>query len=262
MPSSTKTSELDRLIPAEVKNDPLYHAILSLARTENIRTVLEIGSSSGEGSTEAFVRGLRENQNRPQLFCMEVSKPRFEALRQRYTADSFVRPYHVSSVPVEKFPSEECLAAFYHAHLAARFGFPLNEFLRWRQVDIDYITASGVPTNGIRLIKQENGIEFFDVVLIDGSEFTGQAELAEVYGARFILLDDSTVFKNLGNFERLMADPGYRLRESNECVRNGYAIFERVNGGRPAPNSDAAMGTHIHRPQQSVHFVNPPSFLS
>ena len=34
--------------------------------------VLEIGSSSGEGSTEAFVRGLRENASRATLFCMGV----------------------------------------------------------------------------------------------------------------------------------------------------------------------------------------------
>ena len=79
MPISTTASELDRLIPPEVKDDPFYRAILSLAQTQRLKTVLEIGSSSGEGSTEAFVLGLRKNPHQPTLFCMELSKPRYEA---------------------------------------------------------------------------------------------------------------------------------------------------------------------------------------
>ena len=233
MPVSAPTSELDRLIPPEVKADPFYEAILALARTETVRTVLEIGSSSGEGSTEAFVRGLRENPFKPTLFCMEVSKPRFEALRDRYAADSFVKPYRVSSIPAEKFPSEEEVTRFYHAHLAGRF-VPLPEFLRWLRQDLDYIRAADVPKEGIKLIKEENGIGYFDLVLIDGSEFSGEVELQEVYGARFILLDDINTYKNFANVRRLLADPNYVLREASEQVRGGYAIFEQILRDSPS----------------------------
>src|SRR5436190_4822385 len=168
MPPSPPASDYDHLIPPEIKDDPFYAAIYELARTANLRTVLEIGSSSGEGSTEAFVRGLRENPRRPTLFCMEISRPRFEALRARYAADTFVRTYNVSSVPPERFPSEAEATAFYQRHLAGRF-VPLPEFLRWLRQDLEYIRTSGVPTDGIARIKRENEIEFFDAVLIDGS---------------------------------------------------------------------------------------------
>lgn len=60
MNNDIANSELNRLIPPEIKNDEFYTAIQELARKENIKTVLEIGSSSGEGSTEALVRGLPE----------------------------------------------------------------------------------------------------------------------------------------------------------------------------------------------------------
>ncbi|MBW4431333.1 MAG: hypothetical protein KME28_06295 [Pelatocladus maniniholoensis HA4357-MV3] len=43
--------ELNRLIPPEIKNDEFYATIQIIAREEDIKTVLEIGSSSGEGST-------------------------------------------------------------------------------------------------------------------------------------------------------------------------------------------------------------------
>jgi hypothetical protein len=71
-----------------------------------------------------------------------------------------------------------------------------------------------------------NGLTVFDAVLIDGSEFTGRAELDEVYGASYILLDDIRAFKNYANFARLSADPAYSLVEVSEHVRNGYAVFQ------------------------------------
>ena len=68
----------------------------------------------------------------------------------------------------------------------------------------------------------------FDAVLIDGSEFAGYAELDEVYGARFLLLDDTETFKNWENSRRLQADPEYRLIHADSETRNGSAVFERV----------------------------------
>ena len=58
-------SQLNYLIPPEIKNDEFYVAIQKICKEEDIETVLEIGSSSGGGSTEAFVTGLRENQQNP-----------------------------------------------------------------------------------------------------------------------------------------------------------------------------------------------------
>ena len=65
-------------------------------------------------------------------------------------------------------------------------------------------------------------------MLIDGSEFTGEAELAEVYGAEFILLDDVNIYKNWTNLQKLAADGNYLLRELNLAVRNGFAVFEKI----------------------------------
>ncbi|PMB30600.1 hypothetical protein CEN43_16495 [Fischerella thermalis BR2B] len=56
MNNENTNSELNRLIPPEIKNDEFYAILQRITREENIKTVLEIGSSSGEGSTEAFVK--------------------------------------------------------------------------------------------------------------------------------------------------------------------------------------------------------------
>ncbi|MBN3949754.1 MAG: class I SAM-dependent methyltransferase [Nostoc sp. NMS7] len=220
-------SELNRLIPPEIKNDEFYAAIQRIAKEEDIKTVLEIGSSSGEGSTEAFVTGLRENPNKPTLFCMEISKTRFTELKNNYKNEYFVKCYNMSSVPLENFPDEKEIIDFYNTHHTNLNLYPLERVLGWLRQDIEYVNKSGVSDNGIQKIKKENNIDCFDLVLIDGSEFTGQAELDEVYGASFICLDDITTFKNYQNFNRLLSDSDYILIISNQNVRNGYAIFQR-----------------------------------
>ena len=88
---------------------------------------------------------------------------------------------------------------------------------------------SGVTSNGIQKIKQENSIDFFDLVLIDGSEFTGSVELDEVYGAQLICLDDIRTFKNYQNHLKLLSDSNYELILQNSSVRNGFSIFKRLN---------------------------------
>jgi hypothetical protein len=222
----------DQLIPPEVYHDGLYRLIESVARRKDVRTILEIGSSSGEGSTAAFVNGMKRNPNRPMLFCTEISRVRFAALQKRYCGRGDVQCYNVSTVSPEDFPTEAEVAAFYRNSCTALNRYPLDQVLEWLRQDLDYITKSQVEARGIQLIKEQHGISHFDVVLIDGSAFTGFAELDEVYGSRIILLDDINDIKNLQSYRRLASDPQYQLMEANWNLRNGYAAFKRktVNG--------------------------------
>ena len=105
---------------------------------------------------------------------------------------------------------------------------PTREVLRWLEQDRDYLLEEDLSTSGIQHIKASNGIDTFDVVLIDGSEFTAQAELEEIYGAKFIILDDICSFKNYANYHRLRSDPLYRLIIESHDLRNGFASFERL----------------------------------
>lgn len=220
-------SDLDHLIPAEIVNDEFYETIRSLAATADIRTILEIGSSTGEGSTRAFVDGIHINPNRPLLLCLEVSVPRFQRLAQRYRYDSQVRCYNLTSVPLDRFATEVEVVNFYNSLQSALNHHSLSEVLRWRAQDVRYLEQFDSAQCGIQIIKEQNGVDRFDMVLIDGSEFTGHAELAEVYGADYVLLDDIRTFKNLQNYEQLREDPMYRVLKANPTLRNGYAVFER-----------------------------------
>jgi ADP-heptose:LPS heptosyltransferase len=226
-------NELDVIIPPEICGDEFYEVIKKLAAEANIHTILEIGSSAGGGSTEAFVSGIRDNKHQPRLFCMEVSKPRFTQLQQRYSSESFVTCYNVSSVLLTLFPSEKEIELFYRWIPSGLNNFSLERVLGCLQQDREYVASAGVPQNGIQIIKREHGITTFDMVLIDGSEFTGMAELDQVYGAHYLLLNDINGFKNRNNYQRLKQDPSYSLIKENWSVRNGYAVFQKVMSELP-----------------------------
>lgn len=221
-------SDLDRIIPPEIKEDSFYEAIYRIASTEPINTILEIGSSNGQGSTDAFVKGIGENNSRPTLFCIELSEPRFLALQNHYRNNPQVTCCRVSSVPLESFPSEEEVLQFMRTIDTPLRDFTENEVIRWLRQDIDYIKQSDAPKEGIELIRSQYEIKNFDVVLIDGSEFTGKAEFPLIYGARWIFLDDIRTFKNYNNYTYLLEDPLYELVERDLSLRNGYAIFKKV----------------------------------
>ncbi|MBR0677637.1 glycosyltransferase family 4 protein, partial [Roseomonas alkaliterrae] len=224
---SEAVSDLDRIIPPEIKNDAFYRLITELSATEDLRHVLEIGSSAGGGSTEAFVAGLARNPGQPKLFCIEVSRPRFEVLRQTYADRPFVHCYNMSSVAPSEFPSEDDVKNFYHNEKSGLRKFPLDEVLRWLEQDIAYVEGAGVEAGAIERIKAEHGIEHFDLVLIDGSEFTGEVELEKVLGARLILLDDTNTYKCFRARQRLLLDPNYELIADDQSLRNGYSAFRR-----------------------------------
>lgn len=234
--TSDSTSELNQIIPPEIQGDEFYRVIYQLAQKAKIKTVLEIGSSSGGGSTDAFVRGLRQNPVHPKIFCMEVSQVRFKKLKDTYQQDSFVHCYNVSSVAVEQFPSEADVANFYHSIQSPLQQYPLEQVIGWLHQDIEYIKQAGVTEQGIQAIKAENKIDLFDLVLIDGSEFTGSVELDTIYGAKLILLDDILTFKNYYSHQRLLADPNYRLVHQNLSLRHGYSIFSHVDYQPPTLN--------------------------
>jgi hypothetical protein len=221
---------LDTLLPPQVKNDSFYRAIIKVAATPGVHAILEIGASSGGGSTEALVKGALQNPDgRPAIHSIEVSKARIGAFNDRWKDYTFVRGYNISSVPASSFPTRDDVTLFYREVRSKLRNVRLERVLGWLQQDLDYLAAHpDLDAHGIRRIKEQAGVAVFDAVLIDGSEFTGRADMEDVYGARFLMLDDTRSYKNWENLARLERDPLYRRVKKSRWTRNGWAIFERV----------------------------------
>jgi hypothetical protein len=225
-----EVSASDRLIAPEILDDAFYGALKGLGTVEDLKHVLEIGSSSGEGSTRALVSTLRANRRRPVLHCLEVSRARFVELQRAYQKYDFVRCYNMSSVHSSRVASEDELRQFYDTHRTALNRYELATVLGWRAEGLLYLREHPeLDRDGIAEIKKANGIEHFDLVLIDGSEFTGSAELDDVYGGKIICLDDTNAFKCYAARQRLLSDPLYETLADDQALRNGYSIFCRAD---------------------------------
>ena len=109
--SILRQPELDIVIPPEISDDNFANLIRQLAAEPTVHVVLEIGSSSGAGSTAQLVAGLGEKE-RTDLYCLELSAARFAELNKRYRHVLWVHCYNLSSVPLEKMPTEAAVEEF------------------------------------------------------------------------------------------------------------------------------------------------------
>ena len=141
------------------------------------------------------------------------------------------RPY--TRVPVSytifRRAGRSCISLtdFYKKNKTALNQYPIDMVLRWKSEGLRYLRDFNVQQHGIDLIRSENNIDNFDLVLIDGAEFTGLSEFKKVYGANIICMDDVNTFKCYEAREELLADRDYELILEDFATRNGFSIFIR-----------------------------------
>ena len=222
-------SELNFLIPGEIKFDQFSELIKNLSSLSSVKKIIEIGSSSGDGSTKSFIEALSKRKDLEEItfICLELSNVRFKKLQNYLTPYKFTTAYNLSSVDISSFQSEEQVRKFYISRETNLNKNSLSTVLSWRKQDIEFIKSSGRNICGIEAIKRSQGFDSFDLCLIDGSEFTGKAELDYLLGTKYILLDDTESLKCKEAFEILNTRNDYELIEYQPNCRNGFAAFKK-----------------------------------
>jgi tetratricopeptide (TPR) repeat protein len=180
-----------------LKTDDFFSTIHDLIQEETIKTTLLIGTSFSEGSTKAFIAGVQENRNRPISYYIHHSTSELSKFKKLLSKHSHLRIQQISADSSGSFASK----------------------LR----------------DEINTIKHEEGIDNFDIVIINGSRLCSQADSNYIYiqdifnGARYILLDGINDSCNHEYYSRLVQDPSYSVITQNPEMRNGFSVFMRVN---------------------------------
>ncbi|MEH1975648.1 MAG: glycosyltransferase [Nostoc sp.] len=81
---------------SKIKYDEFFLAIRIIATSDNVKSALLIGASNGEAETEALLAGIRENINRPTLFCISVL-----STTKHYYDDGYIKCNEISSISNE-----------------------------------------------------------------------------------------------------------------------------------------------------------------
>jgi hypothetical protein len=179
---------------SEMRHDELFKAVQNMTREEKLKTAIVIGGGIGKGSIEAFLAGAQENENMLSMFYISGSRRRFVKLKKSF-ANSTVGKW--------------CRLNFY---------FLAN--------------LSEKPEKTVKNIKEQNQINYFDAVLVDGSRATYQNSLCdeirkEIHEAKLVFLEDLNARCNYLNNNEMLRDPNYFLVAHDTELRNGYAIFKR-----------------------------------
>jgi len=221
--------QYDRVIPGEICDDEFSKYITRIASNKTNKLFVEIGSSAGAGSTKQFIEALRkrEDKNLCKLICFEVSEPRSELLKTSYGQHHFVYIFNKSSIKLSEYPKYKDVIAFYLKTKSNLKRYGLIVVLSWLRLELKYLRKKGFGKNsGLEIMLKDFGDDI-DVLLIDGSEFTGEAEFHHLKTAKYVLLDDINGFKNYKNYRNLMNSSDHQIIVVNETLRNGFAIFKR-----------------------------------
>jgi hypothetical protein len=184
--------------------------------TKGLGIGLEIGGGTGDGSTQCI--GTKK------LFSIENHPDRIGRHSMNLSAKGGVSVKGTATLPslwMQKYEVEE----FYKNTKTNLNQYPLEQVLGWLEECIE--TAKDYSSNAIEDIHFEHNVNF-NFVLIDGSPFSGEAELRCVRPflaeKAIIALDDVNDIKNWANYHKLKGFA--KLLWEDWSVRNGAAIFE------------------------------------
>jgi hypothetical protein len=184
--------------------------------SEGLDVGLEIGGGTGDGSTQC-IRTKR-------LFSIENHPDRIGRHSMNLSARGGVSINGTATLQ-KLWMNQLDVAEFYGTNKTTLNQYPLDQVLGWYHECVEF--AQPYSTNAIEDIHFEHNVDF-NFVLIDGSPFSGEAELRCVRPflaeKAIIALDDVNDIKNLANYNKLK---GFgKLLWEDWSVRNGAAIFE------------------------------------
>ena len=184
--------------------------------SEGLDVGLEIGGGTGDGSTQC-IRTKR-------LFSIENHPDRIGRHSMNLSAKGGVSVNGTATLP-KLWMNKNDIEEFYRTTKTNLNQYPLEQVLDWHKECLE--TASIYSTNSIEDIHFEHNVNF-DFVLIDGSPFSGEAELRCVRPflaeKAIIALDDVNDIKNWANYQKLKGFA--KLLWEDWSVRNGAAIFQ------------------------------------
>jgi len=195
-------------------NDPFGQALAKYSKGKKIG--LEIGGGTGDGSTQCIFT--------EKLFSIEINPDRIGRHRMNLEAKGGVSICG-SAVTRDLWMDKLDILGFYTNKKTNLNQYSLDVVNGWYSECFNM--AKEFKTNAIEDIHFDHNVDF-DFVLIDGSPFSGKAELRclrpFLADKAIIALDDVNDIKNFDNYHKLKGH--VELLWEDWGVRNGAAIFQ------------------------------------
>ena len=210
----------------EISGGPFFEAIVNTIAEYKPDVIIEVGSSNGLGSTMALVIG-RDKVGTGEIHCIEIDKGRCDGFKENHRNREFVHLHEGCSVSLIDYMSEKMARTLWDNNPQFNcHAEHIDKILGWRKSEMNDISLKSTPMN-----KLDECIDCHFIpntfVLLDGSAFTGEAELIKVLGAKVIALDDTVDIKHFNSCKQLNSNAYYKIKAKNDNDRNGWAIYVR-----------------------------------
>jgi len=199
----------------QINMDSLFGKyIYDYAINENYLNYLEIGTWNGLGSTKCFVEGLKNRKNQDyKFYSLECNVDKHNFAKNLYKDLKNVNI--LNDVLLNEIP-ENIYEIFPDLLINKDYEY-------WNKVDFDNMKNKNL------FFERNNVPDFFDVILLDGGEFTTFYEYNIIKNkCKVLMLDDTNVNKCKKIVEDIKSNKNWEIIiESND--RNGFLICEKTN---------------------------------
>jgi hypothetical protein len=196
----------------QICNDAFSIEITKYASNLKYNTFLEIGTWNGLGSTRAFSNGFMSRNDDYVFYSLECNKDKCMDAINLYTYNDKI--HILNEVIWNEEPTDfykifpQCLTDSTYKH--------------WNEVDIINMKKCNL------FLNRPNLPAIFDVVLLDGGEFTTYFEFEILKNrCKILMLDDINVDKCKLIVTELESDPSWKIIKK-ENTRNGFLIAEKL----------------------------------
>jgi hypothetical protein len=203
----------------------LFEATRDLIVKDQISNVLEIGSGHGNGSTQLLIQGLLQVTNpSKRLYCLEAKDEQFNNLLSNTQNYNFISCFKMSSISsksvlLNNFENDVWLPSY--NKIRETNNFPKELVRSWYEEEVEYVKK--VEQGFLDTLYPQ---KYFDMVIIDGSEFLGYSEFVLIKDrCKYLVLDDvHKCFKNFRTYEEISNSILWNIVYDNPNDRNGTVI--------------------------------------
>jgi hypothetical protein len=196
----------------QICDDNFSILIEKYASDLNNKTFLEIGTWNGLGSTKAFVNSLSKRQDNYIFYSLECNRDKANQAKELYK--NYDKVNILNEVIWNDQPDD-----FYQIFPQCKTN---KLYKKWNDVDIINMKMCNL------FLERKNLPEQFDVLLLDGGEFTTYYEFQLLKNrCKYLMLDDTNSAKCELIVKEIKQNPQIWTIINEENVRNGFLIAQR-----------------------------------
>ena len=195
----------------QIHEDPFADEIERYASDPAYHTFLEVGTWNGLGSTQSFAKGFRQRTDPYVFYSLECNEEKSMHAASLYRDEPHMQILNEvlwNEEPADFYTTfPECLTD--------------ERFKQWNTIDLLNMKACPV------FLARTDLPAIFDVVLLDGGEFTTYYDYQCIKErCKVLLLDDTLTEKCKRIVEELERDASWAIC-ARGVTRNGYVVAEK-----------------------------------